>query len=235
MEATLEGQDINVRIRSNKLKNKIITWPDSLADDYIHQPIDYKSDQICFYDMTRCYKKGIYAFWNIQGGVKTYEFKKTHPGHKFSHLIQLKFPSIPRIALPKEKLCPLNELDLKCTNPPQHVVGKSKMYAKIALLMLYPFQQLNDLKYNGSYWKLFHNELERHNNNEETVFWMKGFKILQNILDRSTLEKQVKRARDPISMTTKNEKQSETSSTQTKSPVGNSNVVDILDTKKQFK
>ena len=30
MEATLEGQDINVRIRSNKLKNKIITWTDSL-------------------------------------------------------------------------------------------------------------------------------------------------------------------------------------------------------------
>jgi hypothetical protein len=36
MEATLEGQDINLRIRSNKLQNKIITWPDSLADDYIH-------------------------------------------------------------------------------------------------------------------------------------------------------------------------------------------------------
>jgi hypothetical protein len=36
MEATLEGQDVNVRIRSNKLQNKIITWPDSLANDYIH-------------------------------------------------------------------------------------------------------------------------------------------------------------------------------------------------------
>ena len=146
MEATLEGQDINVRIRSNKLKNKIITWPDSLADDYIHRPIDYELDQICFYDMNRCYKKGINAFRNIRGGVKTYKFKKTHPGHKFSHLIQLKFPSIPRIALPKGKLCPLNELDLKCTNPPQHVVSKHEMYAKIALLMFYPFRQLNDLK-----------------------------------------------------------------------------------------
>ncbi len=40
MEATLEGQDVNVRIQSNKLQNKIITWPDSLANDYIHQPID---------------------------------------------------------------------------------------------------------------------------------------------------------------------------------------------------
>jgi hypothetical protein len=36
-------------------------------------------------------------------------------------------------------------------------------------------------------------------------------------------------------MTTKNEKPSETNTTQSKSPVGNSNAVDILDMKKQFK
>ncbi len=101
--------------------------------------------------------------------------------------------------------------------------------------MFYPFQQLNDLKYNGSYWKLFNNELERHNNKEKTVFWKKGFEILQNIQDRSTLEKHVKRARDPISITTKNEKPNETNSIQTESPVGSSNVVDILDMDKQFK
>jgi hypothetical protein len=110
MEATLEGQDVNVHIRLNKLQNKIITWLDSLADDYIHQPIDNKLDQICFYDMTRCYKKGFNASWNVQindeeentyihGGVKKYKFKETHPVHKFSHLIQLKFPCIPRVAL----------------------------------------------------------------------------------------------------------------------------------------
>jgi hypothetical protein len=58
MEATLEGQDINVRIRSNKLARRII-WPESLADDtddYIHRPIDKEFEQICFYDMTRHYK-----------------------------------------------------------------------------------------------------------------------------------------------------------------------------------
>jgi hypothetical protein len=36
MEATLEGQDITVRIRSSKYEEKIITWPESLADDYLH-------------------------------------------------------------------------------------------------------------------------------------------------------------------------------------------------------
>jgi hypothetical protein len=39
MEATLEGQDVNVRIRTCKLTNgDIKSWPDSLADDYIHRP-----------------------------------------------------------------------------------------------------------------------------------------------------------------------------------------------------
>ncbi len=130
--------------------------------------------------MTRCYKKGLNAFLKvyvnddkentyIQGGVKKYKFKETHPGLKFSHLIQLKFPSIPRIALPKGKLCPLNELDLKCTNPPHHVVDKREMYAKIALLMFYPFRQLNDFKHDGSYWKMFHNEVEKHINKEDSI------------------------------------------------------------------
>ncbi len=82
---------------------------------------------------------------------------------------------------------------------------------------------------------MFHNELERHNNKEETVFWTKGFEILQNIQDRSTLEKHIKRARDPISITTENENPNETNSIHTKSPVGSSNVVDILDMDKQFK
>ena len=185
--------------------------------------------------MTMCYKKGFKAFGNIQGGVKKYTFMETHPGHKFSHLIQLKFPSIPRIALPKGKLCPLDELDLKCTDPPRHVVCKREMYAKMALLMFYPFRQLNDLKYDGSYWRLFHNKLQKHINKEDTVFWKKGFEILQNIQDRSTLEKHVKRARDPISTTTKNEKPNETNGTQTKYAVGSSNIGNILDVDKLLK
>ena len=40
MEATLDGQDINVRIRMNKLHDgQLISWADSLADDYIHRPL----------------------------------------------------------------------------------------------------------------------------------------------------------------------------------------------------
>ncbi len=72
-------------------------------------------------------------------------------------------------------------------------------------------------------------------NKEDTVFWKKGFEILQNIQDRSTLERHVKRARDPISITTNNEKPNKSNGLQTKSPVKSSNIVDILDVENQLK
>ena len=57
MEATLEGEITNVRIRSNKLNNETITWPESLADDYLHRPSEDDFENICFYDLTSRYKK----------------------------------------------------------------------------------------------------------------------------------------------------------------------------------
>jgi hypothetical protein len=49
------------------------------------------------------------------------------------------------------------------------------------------------------------------------------------------LEKHVKRARDPISITTKNEKPNDANGTQAKSIAGNSAIGDILDMNKQLK
>jgi hypothetical protein len=98
-----------------------MTWPESLADDYIHRPIDKEFAQICFYGMTRYYKK---TFIDIRiigvkdeeegsgykvKGVKEYKFKQSHPGYKFSHLTGFKHHTIPRISLPKEKLCPMEK------------------------------------------------------------------------------------------------------------------------------
>jgi hypothetical protein len=57
LEATLEGQDVNVRIRTSKLTNRDIkSWPDSLADDYIHRPRHQEFEHMSFYEMTRSYK-----------------------------------------------------------------------------------------------------------------------------------------------------------------------------------
>ena len=70
---------------------------------------------------------------------KRYKFNQTHPGYKFSYLTELKQTTIPRIALPKDKLCALNELELNAKNPTEDSIGKREVYAKMALMMFYPF------------------------------------------------------------------------------------------------
>ena len=130
MEASLEGQETNVRIRANKSKDGIIkTWPDSLADDYIHWPIDEKFEQMCSYAMSKCYKKyfrptktSIDVTPNEDSvikvkGAEKYKFRESHPGYNFSYLTKLKHPTIPRISLPPGKLCSLEELELQKDKP----------------------------------------------------------------------------------------------------------------------
>ncbi len=93
MEATLEGQDISVRIRTSKAPGgKFKCWLDSLADDYIHKPLQQEFENICYYDMTSKYKK-IYKSHKPKS-VDTYESIESHSGYKFSHLSKLKHSTI---------------------------------------------------------------------------------------------------------------------------------------------
>ncbi len=108
--------------------------------------------------------------------------------------------------MPKEKLCPLKDLQLNTTKPTEESFDKREIYAKMALLMFYPFRCLNDLTIEGSYWEKFSQELQRHLDQKITKFSQQGFGVLQNINDKMTLQKQLKCANDPIYMTTKNEK-----------------------------
>ena len=81
---------------------------------------------------------------------------------------------------------------------------KEKCMQRMALLMFYPYQKLNNLTDDGSYWKKFHKELQCHLFKKYTKFWEKGIEILQNIENRATLQKHDKHARNPISMATIN-------------------------------
>jgi hypothetical protein len=128
----------------------------------------------------------------------------------------LKQPTIPRIALPKDELCALNELQLNAKNPTEDSIDKREMYAKMALLMSDLSRQLTDLTCKKSYWKKFHQELTKHIKKENTLFWKKGFEILQNIQDMDTLQKHVRCARDSICMVTVNDKPDEKKLTKSK-------------------
>ncbi len=227
MEATLEGQDTNVRIRTSKVPSgEFKCWPDSLADDYTHRPLQQEFEDICYYDMTSRYKK-IYKSFRPKSS-EAFEFQESHPGFKFSHLSKLKHSTIPRIALPPNKLCSMEELGLQQANSTEKTHDKREMYAKMALMMFYPFQQLNNLTVDGSYWKKNHKQLQRHLEQKRTKFWGKGFEILQNIEDRATLQKHVKRARDPITMVTINTKPDEATKKNQEMP-DIDQVVDILE------
>ncbi len=65
-------------------------------------------------------------------GEDRYKFSETHPGHEFSYLMKLKYLTIPRIALPKEKLCPLKDFQLNATKPTEESFHKREIYAKMA-------------------------------------------------------------------------------------------------------
>ncbi len=77
--------------------------------------------------------------------MKKYKFDESHPGYKFSCLTELKHHTIPRIALPRDKLWALDELQLNAKNPTEESIDKREMYAKMALLIFYPFHQLTKL------------------------------------------------------------------------------------------
>jgi len=232
LEAVLEGQATMVRIRTSKVPGADVRcWCDSLADDYIYRPTKPELEDICFYEMTSKYKKEYKK--HKTGSIDTAEFCESHPGHAFSRLRILKIRTIPMMSLPRDKLCPMEELDLGNTKPAEQSHDKREMYAKMALLMFYPFRTLNDLKRKDSYWKLFNKERLRHIQKRKNKFWSKGFEILQNIEDRSNIQKKLKRARDPISMETINKQPNDNK--KNTNDTNEEQIADILDMGKQLR
>lgn len=205
MEATLEEKETFVRIRTSKVPGaEIQYWTDSLAHDFLYRPIQPEFERMCFYQMTSEYKTEYKKYKATK--FDKYEFSKNHPGHEFSCLCKLKYPTIPKISLPPDKLCSLEELDLHHDKSTEKSYDKREMYAKMALIMFYPYRTLNDLKIDGSFWKQFNKQRQRYINEKKTEFWPKGFDILQNIEDMLLQQQHVKRARDPISIATINKK-----------------------------
>ena len=226
LEAALEGREVNVRLRTNAFKGKSVTWQDSSADDYIHRPNNDELEDACFYQMAMNYKKVFKTFKETRADNKKDKdedkekeeddddeeddgdsetgkhcFLETHPGHHFAYLTKLKRIVIPKVSLPQGKLCNIEELELNSHNPTSLAKEKREDYAKFALLMFHPFRNLDDLKTNGSYWTTFNDARNKRfhtNSTSHTKFWKEGFRVLQNIQNRMTLDKRVKRARDPV-------------------------------------
>jgi hypothetical protein len=90
-----------------------------------------------FFELSRHYRKVFKPL--LRDSEENFQFSDTHPGHKFSYLKRSKHPTIPRIALPRGKLCPIKDLQLNINKPTKESLDKWEMYAKMVLLMFHPF------------------------------------------------------------------------------------------------
>ena len=136
-----------------------------------------------------------------------YPFKQSHPGARFSHLAELANEVIPKVSLPGNgSLCDVELLRLNDSEVDDCTTSYRESYAKMALLMFHPFRTIDDIQLQGSFWKMYKQQLDMYKSDElreKCTFWVEGFHILQNMQDRITLQKHLSRARDPIVLQTK--------------------------------
>jgi hypothetical protein len=109
---------------------------------------------------------------------------------------------IPKVFYTKEKLCSIDELQIGHQSNNDHISRLRENYARIALILFYPFRCMDDIKLNGSHWALFERELTLKKSGQPTTFWDYGFEILQNIQDRIALQHCDKRAVDQLTKNT---------------------------------
>ena len=140
-----------------------------------------------------------------------YKFQQSHPGFEFSHLKERKHPSMPVISLPKDDgLCPIKDLQIFTDDPSEPIQKSRERYAKLSLLMFYPFRELNDLKgNNGTFWSKFKSILAHLSTVDDATtapdlmdidsptFYKYGIDILHNIDERNALHT-MKRATEPL-------------------------------------
>ena len=132
------------------------------------------------------------------------EFIDGHEARYFTKLSKLKQWVVPMMFYDGDSICNIELLDLGRTETNQVAKEFREEYAKNALLMFYPFRDKMDLMIDNSHWKLFEQELNKYNNGEPTLFWQKGFEILQNIEDRKNLQRNIEKREDKVTRETRN-------------------------------
>jgi hypothetical protein len=139
-----------------------------------------------------------------QGFSRKWTFTDEHPGSQFCVIAELKKMVIPKIFMPQDRLPHIRDLKIDDIEVDDHTVSMREEYAKLALMLFYPHREMKDLKTDDGHWALFYEQLQLKRQNKPTAFWTKGFDILQNMQDRRTLDKNVKKASDNIMNETEN-------------------------------
>lgn len=221
MEDVLDQKEINFILRRNKdAEGNELQWPDSAANDYIYRLGDNQEIQNqSFYEWMMKYEKKFYSQKELkdkENGTnnqndaesnKRFPFTEEHPGSKYSFMIKRKHHVIPIVYIREGKMCEIPELQIGNGSCSRQTKNMRENYAKCALMLFYPFTDLMDLQHRGSYWKKFVKVGGTRRYDPSAVqqpgqMWEYGKRILQNIQNRSTAEKKMKRPPDPLTICT---------------------------------
>ena len=122
-------------------------------------------------------------------------FFEEHPSSKIMCMKKRKHFVIPQITSTKQ-FPNISQLQMNNAHPSEEVIVVRENYAKMALLLFFPFRTRSDLTHNGSFWERYRLSIR------DRTFWPKGLEILQNIQDINYNCAQLERPVDPITAST---------------------------------
>jgi hypothetical protein len=211
------GEELKYYYRRTKKpdSDEFDVWLESFADNYLLRPDELET--YCTYSMTM-------NFEVIRVGVtisersdtqksKKYKgeklnFLEGHPSKKRSHVRELKHIQIPVIYM-KQALPEISKLELNSLKPSMNAKQQREYFAKIVLLLFYPFRDFSELKHeDGTFWSKY---IWARDNGKLWEYDPKNFQssqspnralaVLQNIQDKVNCH-ELKRPVDIISETT---------------------------------
>jgi hypothetical protein len=203
MDDVLHGNPINASLRTTTKNGETCHWEDVPSYDYIHRPKTPEFDNMSLYEFTSRFKR---VFRSDKRTIykNKFEFLTSHPSKDYCYLIEQSTEKIPKVFTEKDVFCSIDNLEMENQQQTisKHTVLCRENYARNALLLFYPYRNLQDLLTEGTFWKTFQSELLKNKQGVVTKLWEKGFQILQNRQDRVSLHASKERAADYITKQT---------------------------------
>ncbi len=110
-------------------------------------------------------------------------FGQDHPGRRYCCLKKSTKIRVAKLSIPKGTICDLDDLKLSEDNPSAQALQSRENYAKVALVLFYPFRNnsIFSVPATECLWNKLMNLIKTDNNSSK--FFKEGKKILQNMQD----------------------------------------------------
>ena len=178
----MDGSD-KLEFKLKKVKNSDGQYShvqDMYINNMIYRPTELEHiscyDMVTHYELRKMTKKKIESSNHIVEGKTSYNLLEEHPSHKCMIMVKRKNIFIPCIN--SINLLP-NIADLSINNITTEVdiLRKREQYAKIILLLFYPYRIQDDLILNNSYWNRYIMA------SDKNMISVKGLEVCQNLQD----------------------------------------------------